>query len=446
MIRDVPHILFVNPWIHDFAAYDFWAKPLGLLSLAAIARRHGFQVSYIDCLDRFHARAPLSDPRARFGRGPYLKTPIAKPPGLENIPRTFSRYGIKKRWLSRDLDEMPRPDLIMVTSMMTYWYPGVFETISAVREKFPGVPTALGGVFATLLHEFAVEKSGADRVFAGEGEKALLEIIGRETGFSVSPRFDFDDPDAFPRPAFDLQNAVGYVPLRTSSGCPFSCPYCASGILNPRRFFKSPGAVVDEIAFWRRTWGVEDFVFYDDALLADSGTHAAPLFETIIQKTPGLRFHTPNALHVREITDKIAALMFRAGFKTLRLGFETAERDGPGRFDGKTSSAELVSAVSSLKKAGFEAKQAGVYLLAGMPGLDMDSVFRSIEVVKAAGATPIPAYYSPIPRTRMWEKAQKASRYDLEADPVFSNNALLPCRTENFSWEDLTRLKNRCKT
>ena len=26
-----PHILLVNPWIHDFAAYDFWAAPLGLL-------------------------------------------------------------------------------------------------------------------------------------------------------------------------------------------------------------------------------------------------------------------------------------------------------------------------------------------------------------------------------------------------------------------------------
>ena len=30
-----PHILLVNPWIHDFAAYDFWAKPLGLLTLGA---------------------------------------------------------------------------------------------------------------------------------------------------------------------------------------------------------------------------------------------------------------------------------------------------------------------------------------------------------------------------------------------------------------------------
>jgi len=26
-------ILLINPWIYDFAAYDLWVKPLGLLSL-----------------------------------------------------------------------------------------------------------------------------------------------------------------------------------------------------------------------------------------------------------------------------------------------------------------------------------------------------------------------------------------------------------------------------
>ncbi len=49
-----PRILLVNPWIHDFAAYDFWATPLGLLTLGAMLRDHGARVSYVDCLDRFH--------------------------------------------------------------------------------------------------------------------------------------------------------------------------------------------------------------------------------------------------------------------------------------------------------------------------------------------------------------------------------------------------------
>jgi len=31
-----PKILLVNPPVHDFAAYDFWLKPYGLLSVAGI--------------------------------------------------------------------------------------------------------------------------------------------------------------------------------------------------------------------------------------------------------------------------------------------------------------------------------------------------------------------------------------------------------------------------
>ena len=68
--QNSPHILLVNPWIHDFAAYDFWAKPLGLLALAALLRSHGLSVSYIDCLDRFHPGAAGGDPSARYGRVP----------------------------------------------------------------------------------------------------------------------------------------------------------------------------------------------------------------------------------------------------------------------------------------------------------------------------------------------------------------------------------------
>mgnify|MGYP006309191741 CR=1 FL=1 len=134
---DAPHILLVNPWIHDFAAYDVWARPLGLLRIAGLLRAAGFRVSYIDCLDRFHPKAPETEPLLRCGRGPYRKTPIPRPPGLDDVPRTYSRYGMAPEWLAADLRSMDRPYLILVTSLMTYWYPGVRETISHLRAAFP---------------------------------------------------------------------------------------------------------------------------------------------------------------------------------------------------------------------------------------------------------------------------------------------------------------------
>jgi hypothetical protein len=52
------NILLVNPWIYDFAAYDFWLAPLGLLSLAAFLRKNGYDIRMIDCLRRSVQASP----------------------------------------------------------------------------------------------------------------------------------------------------------------------------------------------------------------------------------------------------------------------------------------------------------------------------------------------------------------------------------------------------
>ncbi len=281
---ETPHVLLINPWIHDFAAYDFWAKPMGLLTIASRLRHHGIQVSYIDCLDRFHPRAPKTDPNARYGRGPYLKTRIPKPPGLDDVPRYFSRYGIKSQWFKDDLLRQARPDLILVTSLMTYWYPGVQETIEIIRSVFPQTPIVLGGIYARLCPEHAKKNSGADHVADGPAEKNLFSLVRRYTGYSVDPAFDPQHLDSYPYPALDLQTKLNYVPLLTSKGCPFRCAYCASRFLEPNRLLRSSEAVIEEIEYWQKTYGLRDFVLYDDAFLVDADRHAIPILEEILRR------------------------------------------------------------------------------------------------------------------------------------------------------------------
>ena len=446
MKQNAPHILFINPWIHDFAAYDFWANPLGLLTLAGIVSAHGCAVSYIDCLDRFHPRAPKSDPSARYGRGPYLKTEIPNPPMMPDVPRKFSRYGIKPEWFRESLTAVSRPDLICLTSLMTYWYPGVQETISHIRDIFPETPIVLGGIYAGLCTEHAVSESGADRIVTGPGEAAILDLVAETTGFSVSPKFDPDRLDTYPYPAFDLQNKIAYAPLMTSRGCPFSCAYCASRFLNPNRMLRTPESVLEEVYFWHKSHGVTDFVLYDDAFLVDAESHAIPILEGIVKSGMPLRFHTPNALHIRSITRDTARLMFETGFTSLRLGLETTAFAERSEIDRKVTAEEFRSAVLHLQDAGFKKDQVGAYLLAGLPGQSMQALEESIQIVKKSGVTPVLAYYSPIPHTDLWEKAVAASRYDLSVDPVFTNNAIMPCQKEPFSWETIAALKQLAKS
>ena len=441
MTRDTPHILLINPWIHDFAAYDFWAKPMGLLTIAGILRAHGIRLSYIDCLNRFHPSSAKGDPSARYGRGPYLKTRISKPAGLHDVPRHYSRYGIKPQWFKADLLKLTQPDLVLVTSLMTYWYPGVLETIATIRSVFPQTPLVLGGIYARLCPDHARSHSGADHVAVEPAENSLLSLVQKFTGFSATLAFDPADLDAYPYPALDLQATINYIPLLTSRGCPFDCAYCASHFLEPQRMLRSPESVIEEIKYWHRNYSINDFVLYDDAFLVDAKRHAVPILEGICSSDLDIRFHTPNALHVRGINATTARLMYNAGFTTLRLGLETAEFDQRQEMDKKVSENEFKRAVNCLIKAGFKKDQVGAYLLVGLPGQKISTVEQSIRTVIDSGITPVPAYYTPIPHTALWPKAVAASRYDIATDPIFTNNAVIPCSKEPFSWDMLTRLK-----
>ena len=203
-----------------------------------------------------------------------------------------------------------------------------------------------------------------------------------------------------------------------------------------------PESVVEEIQYWHRAHGVVDFAFYDDALLVNAENHIIPILEGVMAAGLQVRFHTPNALHVREVTPEIARLMHASGFETIRLGVETAAFEDRGHLDKKITQAEFLRCIQALKDAGFQKKQIGAYILVGLPGQSISDVVDTIQAVKSAGVLPIMAYYTPIPHTALWDEAVASSRYDLASDPIFTNNAILPCQKEAFSWETLTRLKN----
>ena len=438
---DTPHILLINPWIHDFAAYDFWARPIGLLTIASILRVHGYQVSYIDCLDRFRPGLSPRGNATRFGKGHYLKTRIPKPPKLYDVPRNYSRYGIPEKLVREAISNGPRPNVVLVTSLMTYWYPGVIALIEIIREMLPQVPVMLGGVYASLCYEHAVRHAGAHMVLSGQCGISLFEMLGQLAGYTSICRFSFDELDSYPFPAFDLQSAIPYVPILTGQGCPFRCAYCASGFLNPGLRRRSPGHVLEEITYWHQKYSVLDFAFYDDALLIDADRHLIPILEGVLSRGLDLRFHTPNALHIRPLSKEVARLLFLAGFKTIRLGLETASFDRRNALDSKVESGEFQQAVDHLREAGFKGEAIGAYLLYGLPGQDFSELDASIKIVKALGVRPILAQYSPIPHTGLWPDAVRASRYELDSDPIFHNNSIFPCQKEPFSWEKISYFK-----
>ena len=420
----VPRMLLINPWIYDFAAFDFWAKPLGLLYIAESLRRKGVEVTLIDCLDISRGK--------KYGTGHFVKQEIPKPEALKGIPRRYSRYGISEQAFLQDLESSPRPDVVLVTAIMTYWYPGAFRVIELVREHLPNTPVILGGIYATLCHDHARRFSGADHVYRGKAGRDFFQLVARYIPIDVRER---EDPVMDCHPAIDLAANPGYGILTTSEGCPFDCSYCASGVLSPCFRQKSYESCFEELLWMHRTLGLKDIAFYDDALLIYARSHFIPLMEKIGRSGLDIQFHVPNGLHTRGITSEVAGVLKNSGFKTIRLGLEAVESGSERVIDGKTSYEELLQAISALGNAGFRSSEIGVYLLSGLPGQTREEVEESMRKVKEAGARPYLSEFSPIPGTRIWEAARKVSPYPVEEEPLFQNPTLSPCAPEGFTVE-----------
>ncbi len=192
---------------------------------------------------------------------------------------------------------------------------------------------------------------------------------------------------------------------------------------------------------WQNQFGVKDFAFYDDALLINPQGHIVPILKEMFRLKISCNFHTPNALHVKEIEGEVAEFLFRGGFQTVRLGLETSQEITQIETGGKVTNEDFRRAVKNLKQAGFQGETIGVYLLAGLPGQRIEEVRESIAFVRDAGAKPILVEYSPIPGTPLFEKAKRMSPFDLENEPLHQNNSIFPCQWEGFTLEGLRKLK-----
>jgi radical SAM superfamily enzyme YgiQ (UPF0313 family) len=484
------HVLLINPWIYDFAAYNEWLEPLGLLSVAAVLRENGYTLSLVDCLDRWHPdllklqgrEAPKSN---EYGCGKFHKTFLDKPAILAHVPRRYGRYGLPLEIFEAELDRQPRPDAVLVTSGMTYWYPGPFEAIRRAKARWPDVPVILGGVYATLCPDHARQNSGADFVIHGEGELQTLRLVDSLTDHSS--RYDkYSSPsttlrpcsgqgsghslDSYPFPAHDLRRNQGYVAVITSRGCPYRCTYCASHLLNPQGFRqRDPHRVVAEIEWCRPSTmlraspsttlrpfdgaqgrlgsghgtelGVRDLAFYDDALLFNAQQHIHVILDEVMARGLDCRFHTPNGLHAERIDESLAAKMFQAGFKTVRLGLESCDPEEQRRSGGKVTNEGFRRAVTTLRAVGFEAADVTAYIMLGLPGQSIKEVEESVAFAHQCGATVEVTLYSPIRGTAEWERAVHHWGLDPQADPLLHNESAYPLQTEVLDIEAFEQVK-----
>ena len=446
-----PRILLVNPPVYDFAAYDFWLKPYGLLTVTGYLRGKA-DFALFDYLDRLHPFAAKQKQLQsdRWGRGRFYSRRIPTPAPLASIPRYFRRFGLP-RDIFRDFLTNEKPfDYALIQTTMTYWYPGVEEVIRDIRSTHPSAKIILGGNYVTLCPSHA-ETLGADLLIPGTNLQPLWDYLG------ITP--DLDQPALW-----EAYSKLSAGALKLTDGCPFKCTYCSV----PRVYGQFSARPLDrslaELKLLIRL-GAKNIAFYDDALLFNADQVLIPFLNQVIpsaaeesiQTTPrsgsisidqafsqAPNLHSPNALNARFLTKDLAELMVRAGFKTFYLGFESASAQWQKRTGSKVFCEELASAVAYLKAAGADPADITAYQILGHPYTDIQQLEDSMRFVNSLGIRGTLADFSPIPGTSDGDHCRKW--VDL-AEPLNHNKTAFPITLLGFNesnrLKDLQRALNR---
>jgi hypothetical protein len=387
--------------------------PIGLYFLISLLKHNGFEVHFFNCLERSAASK-----RKRFSTGDFEHWEFPKPEIYRSILRHYKLYGHSQDVFESFLSSLRPPDVIFIGSQMTYWLPGLIETVRFVQNYFPQIPIVIGGISARLIPGHISVMLPEAHVFQGSlFEQSSMNQSG--IPFVSGLRTEGWKPSLID--AYACLSSAFHGPVLSSLGCPGRCSYCASVVLQEQFIIRKADNVADEIEYLRDRFNVEHFAFVDDALLHWPEQNFIPLMKTLLERRINLCFHTPNGLQVTRLSPEICALMKEVGFRTLRLGYESSDFRYLRDTKAKASREDLALKIKLIKEYGFLNSDIGVYVMAGFPGQTPDDVTKEIEFVASLSVSVKPVFLSPVPRTKLFEY-YKAQFPELAIDPLWHND------------------------
>ncbi len=114
-------------------------------------------------------------PSGQPSLGIAMLSAVAREAGVETALCDMSFAGDPFDTLEKQLLEF-KPDAVSIT-LVTPQIRAALSACEVVRKTAPGAFLMIGGPHATVLPEETLETTGADLVYAGEGERAFRMII-----------------------------------------------------------------------------------------------------------------------------------------------------------------------------------------------------------------------------------------------------------------------------
>lgn len=400
--------------------------PLGLISIATVARDAGHDVHLLD---------PSFDS------------------DLTRVKRQLARL---------------RPEVVGL-SLTTDMYPVARELCQHAKDL--GATTVMGGPHPTLCaDEILGDCPGLDMIVAGEGERTFPELLARldrsespadvpgvvhrsgdEIAANPQPAW-IEDIDALPLPdrgllpTYDRYSSSGYTGLVLTRGCPFKCAFCQPALDRVAGGFRSRGArsVVDEIEALYHRYGNRRFHIDDDLFVLHRKWIAEICDEMERRGLLGkLQFIVLSRVDMFD--DELVALLKRMGVYYVMFGVESGSQAVLDSFDKKITGEATQRAFDRAHAGGLKTH---AFVILGSPGETLQSLAATEALVERLAPTSVfMSQYAPLPGTALREEMQRQGRLQVSTYEQMSYFAWagddLPIRIPGVSRADVIATRDR---
>ena len=285
------------------------------------------------------------------------------PIGIASIATVLKYAGHDVEIYSQDLHHYPEEhlthhldtneyDIVCVGTVAGYYpYRKLLKISEAInksmnRDRFSYV---MGGHMVSAEPKYFLLKTGADFVVVGEGEKTILELIERkhdiisiaglayrvgDEAYVNAPRQLIQDLDTLPMIDYKLfpieyyrlqrmpniENTEFSMSILSGRGCTFQCTFCYRLMKGMR--LRSIEAIVDEIKFLKKYYGITYFDFADD-LTMESKKRSFALCEEFLRQDLNIKWRCEGRLNF--VDKEVLSIMKQAGCTFINYGIESLD-------------------------------------------------------------------------------------------------------------------------
>ena len=318
-----------------------------------------------------------------------------------------------------------KPDMIGMTTA-SIGYKMAYEIIDTIKAKYPKIPVAIGGSYASTVHSKILEDTKIDYVIYGEGERTFLELanhkeieqinglIYRNDGeIIMNPPYPLEqDLDNLPFPDYDIfemdKMVSKRIPIVTSRGCPNRCTFCSIQLVMGHPFrTRSPENVLQELEYWYKR-GYDTFEFSDDNFTFNM-PRAEKICDLIINSGMKLKIIFGNGLRADRVNENLLKKLKKAGTSWIAYSLESSDPHSLELLKKDLTLEQLKKSVEQTKALRIKTQ---VNFIIGCPGETWDTFLQDLKCSEELNVHQLRFYNMiPYPGTEMFEWVKQNGRF-----------------------------------